>query len=227
MRAQNHDFLRKIMASTAKERSAKLYRTRKENGLCQRCGTPLDRDGCYCSKCLEKVRIYQRECKDFYRLHGLCTQCGKNTVFGNERMCPECLAKYEIYNKNRTKEQQERYKNRFRIQQRNLYQERKAQGICTKCGKRKAMPGKRKCGICLEKDAEIHRIRCYHKIDERQMRIENRLCYYCGEPLDEDDIKICKDCMERCRRSGQKSLSMNKYWKMDNKIAFQNKGGEI
>ena len=162
MRTENHGFLRKIiMTMTQSERARKSYQMRRENGLCQRCGIPLDRNGSYCSKCLEKVRIHSRENKDFYRSHGLCTKCGKNTVLGDKRTCPECLAKWEIYNNHRTKEQQERYKNRFRTQQKNLYHERKAQGICTKCGKRKAMPGRAKCGICLAKDAELHREKQY------------------------------------------------------------------
>ena len=50
-----------------KERSAELYKSRKESGLCPRCGKPLDRDGHYCSECLEKERKYRSETKNFVR----------------------------------------------------------------------------------------------------------------------------------------------------------------
>lgn len=39
-----------IMALTQKERSARNYKLKKENGLCPKCGKPLDREGHYCSE---------------------------------------------------------------------------------------------------------------------------------------------------------------------------------
>jgi hypothetical protein len=42
---------------------------------------------------------------------------------------------------------------------RKRYQDRVAKGICTHCGKFKADYGKKKCKICLDKDATVHRLR--------------------------------------------------------------------
>ena len=157
------------MALTSKERSARHYLSRKENGLCPRCGSPLDRTGHYCSRCLEKFNTYQKETRSFYREHHICTQCGKNKVFGSERCCPECRAKMALYRKPLTSEQKIRTNDHRRV----LYKARKDSGICTRCGKRKASPGRSKCGICLEKDVELHRKK-HDKEDYKQvLKIEN------------------------------------------------------
>lgn len=208
-----------VMALTRQEISANFYRRRKENGLCPRCGKPLDRNGHYCSKCLEKTNASQRDTKEFYRKNGLCTSCGKVMVLGSEKQCPECRVKRKAYRKPLSEEQKEKYNKNFKKQQRNLYQKRKEQGICTRCGKRKAMPGKAKCGICLEKDAEAHRKRYFDKPNIWEERIKNHLCLWCGEPAAENG-KLCTSCLQRSIENGRKSLAKNKLWKDDNKIAF-------
>lgn len=194
----------------------------RENGLCPRCGKKLDREGFYCSECLEKVREYHRENRKFYREHGLCTTCGKVKVFGSEKQCPECRAKKEQWRKPLTQEQKEKYGERFRKQQKNLYQERKEQGICTRCGKRKTMSGKAKCGICLAKDAEIHRKRYFDKPNIREERIKNHLCLWCGQPAEKNN-KLCKTCLQKCIENGEKFGGNNTYWKTENKLIFQGK----
>ncbi len=154
------------MALTQKERSANCYKRRKENGLCPRCGRKLDRDGHYCSTCLGKVRESRREDREFYRSIGICPVCRKAILYGDEKTCIECRTYYAIYREkhNLTNDQKEKYRNRFKEQRRNIYWERKEKGICTKCGKRKAMGGKSKCILCLEKDAEVHRNKRESKI---------------------------------------------------------------
>ena len=207
------------MALTQKERSANCYKRRKENGLCPRCGRKLDRNGHYCSECIEKVADYQRDTRKFYRENGICTSCGKEKVFGDEIQCPDCKAKHKAQRKPLSEEQKERYNKNFRKQQRSLYQERKEQGICTKCGKRKAMPGKAKCGICLDKDAERKRRKSFNRPNIREERIKNHLCLWCGTPAVENG-KLCPSCLKKSVENGRKSLAQNKFWKYDNKIAF-------
>ena len=202
---------------TQKERSEKFYRSRKENGLCPRCGKPLDREGHYCSECLEKVRLYWRENRAFYRKNHLCAECGKNSVPEGEKICPECRAKRANLRKPRTDEQ----KKLFREKQNSLYIERVEQGICTRCGKRKAMPGKKKCGICLAKDAEIHRKKYVDRPNIREYRKENHLCYFCGNPIDlPTGNNICSACRKRFEDIAEKRNHDNPNWRKDNKIIF-------
>lgn len=212
------------MALTRKEISARHYKNRKENGLCPRCGNPLDREGHYCSKCLDKVRIYCRESREFYRNNHICVECGKIIVPPSEKRCPECRAKANNRKKPLTNEQKARYEEKFKEKQKILYQQRKEQGICTRCGKRKAITGKTKCGICLAKDAEAHRKQNFDKPNIREYRKENHLCYHCGEEIDLDNGQLCSKCLERCRQNGLKSSRGNQFWKQENMLIFGNGG---
>lgn len=214
------------MALTQKELSARHYRKRKENGLCPVCGKPLDREGHYCSSCLEKNRIYHQENRDFFRENHLCTECGKVKVFGDDKICPECRAKRQSWRKPLTEEQKERYGLHFKSQQRMLYRERAENGICTRCGKRKVAPGKKKCSICLEKDAEQHRKKYMDMPNIREFRKKNNLCYFCGNVIDLPSGNICSKCQENFRKNGRKHGGKNTYWKEQNKLIFGEKRHE-
>lgn len=205
---------------TQKEISARYYKKRKQSGLCPRCGNPLDREGYYCSECLEKNRIYRRENREFYREHHLCVDCGKVKVPESEKTCPECRAKRSKWRKPLS----EKIKSDFKHYQKSLYYQRKEQGICTKCGKRKSMPNKVKCGICLAKDAENHRKKKLNKQNTKEYRKENHLCYHCGNEIDVTDGQLCSSCLEKCRLNGIKGGGGNEYWEQDNKLIFTNGG---
>ena len=211
------------MALTQKERSAISYKKRKENGLCPRCGRTLDRNGHYCSECNAKHNKYVKETRAFLRKQGMCPVCGKEKLFGDEKQCISCRQKAYDRRKPLTEEQKKRYNIQFRKQQNSVYRERSENGICTRCGKYKAEKGKKKCRICLDKDAEMHRKRTYNKKSTREYRKENHLCYNCGKEIDMETGEICQSCWEIFRQAGLKSASRNEYWKNDNKIVFRNK----
>ena len=136
-----------------KQRSAEMYRSRKENGLCPRCGKPLDRDGHYCSECLEKEREYRRETRKFCKEHRICPICHKEKLYGDEKQCILCReSRWEYGIKNPpTDQQKKRYGNRFRENQNKLYAERVSKGICTRCGKIKVVTGRKSAGFALKK----------------------------------------------------------------------------
>lgn len=58
----------------------------------------------------------------------------------------------------------------FRETQKKLYAERVSNGICTRCGKLKVVPGRKKCGICLEKDMILHRNRRAYEVELQQTK---------------------------------------------------------
>lgn len=205
---------------TQKEINRRNYYKHKKNGECPRCGKRLDREGHYCSKCLEKVRIYHRENRKFFIENHICTECGKVMVPNGERTCPECRGKNNNRRKPLTEEQKIRYRNKFRNHMKALYQERTEQEICTRCGKRKAMPGKKKCGICLAKDAEIHRRRYMDRPDIKEYRKEHHLCYFCGEPINLPEGNICSKCQENFIRLSAGRKHDNEFWRQDNRIIF-------
>ena len=200
---------------TRKEINANSYWRRRENGLCPRCGNPLDRDGYYCKKCLEKHNEYKRENKKFFRENGVCPECGKEKLFGDEKMCIACRQRSYERRKPLTEEQRIKNNKKFRERQNYLYKQRSEQGICTRCGKRKPEAGKKKCGICLAKDSDLHKIKGKNI---REYRKENHLCYHCGKEIDRKSGQLCQSCWDRCYENGLKSGGGNDYWKKDNRL---------
>lgn len=128
-----------------------------EQGLCPQCRQPKDREGYYCSGCLEKHNQRRKEDEMFYINHGLCRICGKNKTAPNTTYCEGCSQKMYVYTLNRYKKNPGYVREQNRISNKKRYDECKKQGICTRCRKRKAETGKVKCRICLDKDALRHK----------------------------------------------------------------------
>lgn len=149
----------------AKEYNHTRYMQMKEKGLCPRCKKPMDRKGALCTSCRAKAIIYERETRSFLRENRICPYCRKNKLYENEKRCYDCYIKAAEYRKKNkpTEEQRGRYRRNFEAKQRSLYQERSEKGICTRCGKRNAMQGKKKCKDCLDKDRLIHMLRRTNK----------------------------------------------------------------
>lgn len=131
-----------------------------EQGLCPQCRQPNDRDGYYCSKCVKKHNDRRKEECRFFANHGLCRICGKNKQIPGTTYCEECSQRAYVYNKRRYENNPEYVREHNRLSNKKRYEECKAQGICTRCRKRKAEFGKTKCRLCLEKDALKHKYGC-------------------------------------------------------------------
>ena len=82
------------------------------------------------------------------------------------------------------------------------------------------MPGKKKCGICLAKDAEMHKLKYAENPSIREHRKEHHLCYFCGKPIDLPSRNICSSCLEHFRAIAAEKEHDNKYWRCENKIIF-------
>lgn len=161
----------------------------KEKGLCVDCRKPLDRDGVRCVSCNDKHNQKNKERREWYQSAGICPKCGENPIMGDEKMCPECRAyAYKIV-MGRRDFIRKRYNSDHAKWSRKAYAERKAQGICTRCGKRKADHGYVMCGICREKDRNRKRI-AYGKPDRRE-RCLSGLCFFCDNPI-KDGYKVCE-----------------------------------
>lgn len=178
-----------------------MIEKRKSQGLCIDCGGPLDRDGVRCVKCRKIKSQKEKERRDWYSSHGICPRCCKNDIMGDETICPECTAS-ESNNtlKNRNREKYNLYQKKW---QKANYQLRKEKGICTRCGKRKAMDGYFTCRICRAKGREDKKIR-YGKPD-RSERYKNGLCYFCDNPV-KPGYKVCE---KHYQMNVEKSRSSN------------------
>ena len=158
----------------------------KEKGLCVDCRKSLDRRGIRCSDCNNKHNIHVKERREWYQSAGICPRCGKNPILGDEKACPECNS--YAYSINIRINQDKKNKSHAEYS-RKVYAERKAQGICTRCGKRKADHGYAMCSICRIKDRNRQRI-AYGKPDRRE-RYLSGLCFFCDNPI-KDGYKVCE-----------------------------------
>lgn len=168
----------------------RLLERRKANGLCIDCGIELDRDGVRCIECNTKHNEKNKADRKWYRENGICPRCRKNTLFGDENMCPECSAEmYEISMNSRERLGREHYNSVHAEWSRKTHAKRIELGICTRCGKRKADYGLKTCGICRNKDKEYRQAK-YGKPD-RSERYEQGLCYFCDNPI-KGTYRVCE-----------------------------------
>ena len=104
---------------------------------------------------------------------------------------------------------------RFSRSGRKRYDERKEEGLCTRCGKRWAEAGRRKCRLCRERDQKHYRennTREYlynYKKRQKAERKENNLCVNCGQPLDLSEIGINTFCA-RCREQRREAQNVRR-----------------
>jgi hypothetical protein len=175
----------------------------KEKGLCPRCRKPMDRKGALCTSCRAKAIVYERETRAFLRANRICPYCRKNKLYENEKRCCDCYIKAAEYReKNKpTEEQRGRYRRNFAAERKSLYQERSEKGICTRCGKRKANPGKKKCVFCLEEDRIAH-MKKRKTGNIQKERLEKGLCYFCGKPANGNTT--CPECVEKFKKLAAK-----------------------
>lgn len=164
---------------------------RKEQGLCLKCGKPIDRHGTFCTDCRKVINTDAYEIRHWYQDHGICPRCRKNDLFGDEKVCLECGAKeYGITMRSRERLGKEHYNNRHNEWARKEHKRRIEQGICTRCGKRKVDSGYKTCGICRTKDNRTRKIRLGEK-PNRSERYKQGLCYFCDNPV-KGGYKVCE-----------------------------------
>lgn len=89
----------------------RLLEKRKTNGLCVRCGKPLEREGVHCVSCRKKINESTRKLRIWYQENGICPRCGKNSIMGDEKVCPECNAKFANRASRIRENNREQYKN--------------------------------------------------------------------------------------------------------------------
>lgn len=164
---------------------------RKNANLCLTCGKELDREGAYCSECLKRHNRENSDRRKWYQQSGICPRCCKNRLYGDEKVCLECSAyTYTIAMRSRERLGKEHCNKVHREWAKAEHQRRLDNGLCTRCGKRKADGGFKTCGICREKDSAARRARTGTKPD-RSERYKQGLCYFCDNPV-KDGYKVCE-----------------------------------
>ena len=140
-------------------------------------------------------RRAKRERYIFRRSNGLCVDCGEEAE-PNKCRCVKCGER----NKDTLKDE---------------YWFFVRMGICTKCGKYTAAPGRRKCEVCLAKDAEIQMKRresqgkknSGHSEYMKRKREEAKkqgICRTCLKRKVMPGWSMCHDCASKNRRKLRK-----------------------
>lgn len=89
---------------------------------------------------------------------GVCTLCGKSKVRKGLTMCQTCAERMREYKKRswaaKSADEKAAYRKRVNERRRQKRAERKAQGLCVRCGKNKARDGITLCAACAEYQAK-------------------------------------------------------------------------
>lgn len=117
----------------------------------------------------------------------------------------------------------EKRKEQIRARGKARYQERKAAGLCARCGKHPPEPGKVSCWSCLKKDARNHRApEAIPKIlFDGVLR-----CRTCGKQELEPGKKICPGCYKTVCRTlidARAARKQEHVWDAENKLIFRTK----
>ena len=93
--------------------------------------------------------------------------------------------------RNASEEGRAKYTEQHRIWAQMKYEEDKANGICTRCRKRKADGGYTTCGVCRAKNRGRKLAKEVNKVSKREYREKNGLCFFCDEPR-KPGYKLCE-----------------------------------
>lgn len=162
---------------------------------------------------------------EYLKHRGLCVDCRKEAM-PNSIYCYECWEKSYDRNQKYYAEHKEERKKQLRNNNKKRYAMLKAKGLCTKCGKHKAVPGETLCLSCKVKKKRCKDPRWNNDID-RNDRPKYGLCYICAKPLNKHK-KLCDSCHEKAVEKMKKinanptegMLAQRERIKRDNDIAF-------
>lgn len=135
---------------------------------------------------------YDKERREWYLSHGICPHCGQNDLQRGYKLCLQCRMNDNERHKNKPISADIR---QYRINyNKRVFAERKAAGICVRCGKRKTDEEHINCAICRAKKAAEQR---EYNRKQGMMPIELRgegYCSRCYKPIESG--KLCAECYE-------------------------------
>ena len=175
------------------ERQKIVYMSRKEKGICVKCGkVEAMPNKTVCTDCSKKTTLNTKETRKFLTSLGLCINCRIRQAEPNKKMCYECLgAEQDKYYEKRVNGEYVQKQKADTERKRRLAEERRSQGICYRCGKRKA---EGLCGMCKAK-AKQYRDKKKLTLDRSEWTSYN-LCYLCGKNPLYQHYKVCESCYQ-------------------------------
>lgn len=155
-----------------------------------------------------------------------CARCNAQDAYtlAGRSCCAECAAKMSA---EKMKKYWERGGNPPGYNERKTALRRKWEqdGLCTHCGKRPALAGKKRCVECTayyRRYKERRRIESGRTLEQRLWRKEHGFCWICGKPVADiekpwsgENVKLCADHYQmacECAKIGSKAY-LEKYGK--------------
>lgn len=162
----------------------------------------------------------------FLKEHHICVKCGQRDAFRNKTMCPECLEKEQKKGRKRYAENREQILQRKKKRNKALYARKKAEGLCVKCGQKKATKGVY-CLECYvkERKREIEKTEKRKRENGgyiREIWKEKGLCAQCGEPT-LPGKRLCQKHYEIAVKNAENARKYSKRWQQDNQLLFMKK----
>lgn len=109
-----------------------------------------------------RQRQYAAERRRLLQERGFCPMCKKNRPFAGYKHCADCLYKLQMRNiKNHESGWREKWQLKDNELHKTRYAQRKAAGICTRCGARPARNGRTRCERCAYLD-RVNANKYYH-----------------------------------------------------------------
>lgn len=138
------------------------------------------------------------ELRTWYRANGICVACGQENAVQGQARCFRCREKVrEANRRNYALHREERNeKNKQYHKERTV--SLRAQGICTRCGKRKPETGKVRCAVCNARDRRAYAKRSKDTLP-RAMFGDGEHCSTCGKSV--DGTKLCPKCKANAQRT--------------------------
>lgn len=159
---------------------------------------------------------YSREARKWYREHGLCPTCGGNRD-SEYLYCLACRRRNADYQRNTAPSERTRESRRRTALQ--WYYNKKAKGVCTKCGERQAVAGKTRCAICAGRQDAKAKV----KRAEKAVMKDPLKCFFCGKSVIAGK-KVCQKHYDMCMANlveataASRTKRKDHVWKMDNKL---------
>lgn len=208
------------------------YQYWKSRGICPYCKKEkVMPNKMYCFDCSKKISERARKNYQYYKKVGICTKCKKEKSMPNKTICEDCSEKKRKYDKKRSDERKRNPEKRaeHNAKKRQYYWDRKAAGMCTRCGSKPAKYGT-VCYECYIKRLRRDRETCERQKRERherglisEIRRQNGECLQCGVSLSDTDkeqeYKLCQECRIRIAEYAKKGAENNPFRK-GNRLIF-------
>jgi hypothetical protein len=196
---------------TKAEKALTRYQRLKLAGICVRCKKkPARQDMTECQDCANEYAINI----DYLKSLKICICCRNEDAEPNNALCFECGEKKRKANRqwllNMSEDEKKLHKAKSRAKTMRRYYRLKLEGICTRCGKRKAQEGIIFCIDCRIKKNRQDRERNQTKRNctiPQSHRTEYGLCYFCGKNA-VPGKKTCESCLERLRKNMAKARAV-------------------